>query len=500
MIAKKLNIGFLKKKVIEDYFYSTTLVVLQSSFQVMCVRKLWGKVVVLWKENSFFISEGDQERVDQITHYLHEKFEKNQIMGSEISITWYPGTVIYKSLVYPKTNIDIVIKSVNLALIELFQLNYRQLCFSYQLTEKESTIDALVIATENTSISLLDKLELRDPFRITRISSLVSSVIKLYQYSEFYSEDDPAIIILEIENQLQIFLVRGNQLLNQHEEPSCFLDFNQGFETFEWAIFLKGKFKSLFFHSLGQEFPQKVDVKNIFYLTSQKFMMSASLEISKQFDLSQRSLTLKKDLIKDKKMFKTPIDLLQFGLSMQSYTSVVGENNFVRPGDFQFLHPKIHKVFLKHLFVLLFFLLLLLNLWFFSKEFHYENQVKNLSKRVLGESTRIELIEKEYKRILYVKDRLKRVQVILNSKIHPTYWYWMVSKYLQKNTFLKEIKVSSNRVDLSGESTSQAEISQLLKGLSNEAEVSGIQLDQIVKNDNGNFSFHLGFYWNKKGS
>ncbi|MCJ8346501.1 hypothetical protein MJH12_13235 [bacterium] len=185
MLAKKLNIGFLKKKVIEDYFYSTTIIVLQSSFQVMCVRKSWNKVLVLWKENQFFISEGNQERVDQISYYLRDKFQASEIMGSEISITWYPGTVIYKSIVYPKTNIDIVIKSVNLALVELFQLNYRQLCFSHHFTFHEESIDALIVATENTSIHLLESLKLKDPFRITRISSLVSSVTKLYQYSEY---------------------------------------------------------------------------------------------------------------------------------------------------------------------------------------------------------------------------------------------------------------------------------------------------------------------------
>ncbi|MCJ8346500.1 PilN domain-containing protein [bacterium] len=297
---------------------------------------------------------------------------------------------------------------------------------------------------------------------------------------------------------MQLFLVLGNQLLNHHEEPSCFLDFNQGFETFEWAIFLKGKFKSLFFHSLGQEFPQKVDVKNIFYLTSQKFMMSASLEISKQFDLSQRSLSLRKDVVNDQQSFKTPIDLLQFGLIMQSFTSVVGENNYLRPGDFQFLYTRIHKVYLKHLLVLVFFLLLLVNVWFHFQGFSYQEDLQSVQARVFKEKLRLTKVEKEYQNILALKDRLKRVQFILKSKIHPTYWYFIVSKHLMKSSYLKEIKVNANRVDLSGDAASQEDVTLFLKGLASEKEISGIQLDQIVRNDKGSFNFHLGFYWKKK--
>ncbi|PCJ20628.1 MAG: hypothetical protein COB02_03645 [Candidatus Cloacimonadota bacterium] len=498
MKLEKIDIGFLKKKVIEDYFYSTTLVVLQSSFQVVCARKVWSKIVILWKENHFFVSENNQERVDQISDYLHDKVSKNEMMGSEISITWYPGTVIYKSIVYPKTNIDIIVQSVNLALVELFQLNYRQLCFSHQLTEGGSTIDALIVATENISIDLIKNIKLEEPYKITRISSLASSVIRLYQSSKYYSTKDPTIIILEVENQLQLFLLLGNQLLNHHEEPTCFLDFNQGFETFEWAIFLKGKFKSLFFHSLGQEFPEKVDVKNIFYLTSQKFMMSASLEVSKQFSLSQRALEIKQSFLNKKEDFKTPIDFLQFGLIEQSFTSVVGENNYLRPLDYQFLYTRVHKIYLKHLLMLVFFLLILLNVQLYFQESNFYLQLKSLDVKVKQETIRVERIEKEYKKVLYIEAKLKKVQAILKSKIHPTYWYYIISKHLKKETYLKEIKVSSNRVDLSGEAKSQEDITDFLRGLSSEREVSGIQLDQIVRDNKGLFLFNIDFFWKKK--
>ena len=488
-----------ERRKLEEYFYSTTILVTDQAFQILCIRRLWNKTSVVWFERENFRSEISEARFDQIYQVFADAVEHGHWRGYFLQVIWESGKILHKFERYPRASRENIAKSLALKLSDMFALNHRRLKYAITFLPKllPGEVDVMVHGVLKNELEQLMILKdcMQEPFKIGKVTPFLPPVIASYINSPNYDEDRSTIFVVALENRMILLTFSGPRLVSMISEVRSFFDSDGAFDQFEWAYFLKGKFRSLLFDSLGRDFPMKLEISQAVFLTEREFFDAACKELTRQYSINGIFYQVKEERVDEPEFFDTPEKIMQLEFAQLKFSDAISDSNFVAPDVESFEGSLMGKIVQGHMLATILVLMVLGNLYMGVLHGQAERNLSTAVSLIQKEKEELAQTERIYDDIKVLKKKMTRIRGIISSQIHPTYWLKVIETYLPESTVITNVKVKKGVLEVEGDSVTQRDVIAFTRGMSKEKGIQEMNLEYVNLKSKGGFNFRVVFYW-----
>lgn len=483
---------------IQEYVYTTCLYIGSSNFAIMTVKKPWIKGRISNFSQYSYKSTQLKSRVEEIFQVLSAMLNKGEIPGSRIEVLYDLFSPVVKNFEMPDARMEIIMSAVSLKVSELFPLSYRNMNFAFSRFPGKTSMQTLVVihGTESEGIQRVKELEQRFPGRrrLNRFSPLIRPALKICLD---YQLEDPSskLWIIELENRLCFLVMRDQTIATISYEETSFYSEKGKFDAFAWRVFLRSRYKSLVYQDLESDFPVKIDVEKVVFLSSKKLYQDLKGDLELQHELPSYYFALDESKVQSPQEFDTNIKSLMWAQCELKWELEQMDSNYLELEELDSRGLILFQYLTRHFKQCLVAVLLLANVFYSYRISQARDLSTSVSTDLKVERDKLAKVDALHARIQALNLEQKRVQKILLSKVHPTVWYERIQATLPDSCKVQAIKVQRGIVEIEGDATTHQEIIDFTQELSRAKDVEEMNLEYVNLNTDGRYNFRVVYYW-----